>query len=123
MKSHIELGGDESVSHISKNTLAQYNLQIPSQLITRKNNIIQQNNNNGKHYGHQLNTKDKHTLRIYFQDMNGIATIENMHSYIDKMNKREADIWGWAETNVNWTKNLLAQTKYYGNKILKTFHL
>eukprot|EP00957_Ditylum_brightwellii_P008143 617414-Ditylum_brightwellii.AAC.1 len=39
------------------------------------------------------------------------------------MEEKEVDIWGWAETNVNWTPNLTACAKYYGNKIFKLFTL
>eukprot|EP00957_Ditylum_brightwellii_P092756 7062571-Ditylum_brightwellii.AAC.1 len=46
-----------------------------------------------------------------------------MNSYMDEMNEREVDIWGWAEANVNWTKNLLARAKYYGNTIFNFFTL
>eukprot|EP00957_Ditylum_brightwellii_P033485 2537441-Ditylum_brightwellii.AAC.1 len=59
-----------------------------------------------------MTIKDKNTLRLYFQNVNGISTVEDMNSYMDEMNEREVDIWGWAETNANWTKNLLAHAKY-----------
>eukprot|EP00957_Ditylum_brightwellii_P093734 7137001-Ditylum_brightwellii.AAC.1 len=39
------------------------------------------------------------------------------------MDKKEVVIWEWAETNVNWTPNLTAWTKYYGNKIFKNVTL
>eukprot|EP00957_Ditylum_brightwellii_P099295 7563519-Ditylum_brightwellii.AAC.1 len=39
------------------------------------------------------------------------------------MEEKEVDIWGWAGTNVNWTQNLTAWAKYYGNKIFNYFTL
>eukprot|EP00957_Ditylum_brightwellii_P008142 617413-Ditylum_brightwellii.AAC.1 len=39
------------------------------------------------------------------------------------MEEKEVDIWGWAETNVNWTPNLTTRAKYYGNEIFKIFTL
>eukprot|EP00957_Ditylum_brightwellii_P089457 6812236-Ditylum_brightwellii.AAC.1 len=70
-----------------------------------------------------MTPKEKNTLRIYFQNINGISTVEDLHGYMDEMRDREIDIWGWVETNVNWTKNLLTQAKFYGNKIFKNFTL
>eukprot|EP00957_Ditylum_brightwellii_P105529 8044491-Ditylum_brightwellii.AAC.1 len=42
---------------------------------------------------------------------------------MEDMEEKEVDIWGWAETNVNWIPNLTARAKYYGNKIFKFFTL
>eukprot|EP00957_Ditylum_brightwellii_P176431 13435312-Ditylum_brightwellii.AAC.1 len=35
------------------------------------------------------------------------------------MKNKEASIWGWAETNVNWTLSLVSQANYIGRRIHK----
>eukprot|EP00957_Ditylum_brightwellii_P178589 13603828-Ditylum_brightwellii.AAC.1 len=62
-------------------------------------------------------------MRIYFQNINGIATEEDLKSYMEDMAEKEIDIWGWAKTNVNWTPNMTSRAKYYGNKIFTNFTL
>eukprot|EP00957_Ditylum_brightwellii_P017319 1304260-Ditylum_brightwellii.AAC.1 len=42
---------------------------------------------------------------------------------MEDMAEKEIDIWGWAETNVNWTPNMIARAKYYSNKIFNNFTL
>eukprot|EP00957_Ditylum_brightwellii_P124873 9519189-Ditylum_brightwellii.AAC.2 len=42
---------------------------------------------------------------------------------MEDMGEKEINIWGWAETNVNWTPNMTARAKYYGNKIFTNFTL
>eukprot|EP00957_Ditylum_brightwellii_P069620 5288118-Ditylum_brightwellii.AAC.1 len=39
------------------------------------------------------------------------------------MHKHEVDIWGWSETNVNWTPNMISKTKHLGNKCFNIFTL
>eukprot|EP00957_Ditylum_brightwellii_P071424 5429722-Ditylum_brightwellii.AAC.1 len=39
------------------------------------------------------------------------------------MKTKEASIWGWAETNVNWTPNRISQANYLGQKINQNFKL
>eukprot|EP00957_Ditylum_brightwellii_P032423 2456792-Ditylum_brightwellii.AAC.1 len=62
-------------------------------------------------------------MQIYFQNVNGIATEEDLKAYMEDMAEKEIDIWRWAETNVNWTPNMIAQAEYYGNKIFINFTL
>eukprot|EP00957_Ditylum_brightwellii_P034794 2637133-Ditylum_brightwellii.AAC.1 len=39
------------------------------------------------------------------------------------MKDREVDIWGWMETNVNWTPNLTNNTAYKGQELFNNFKL
>eukprot|EP00957_Ditylum_brightwellii_P116543 8889747-Ditylum_brightwellii.AAC.1 len=39
------------------------------------------------------------------------------------MKKKEVDIWGWAETNVNWSENLIGITKRMGRKVVQQMTL
>eukprot|EP00957_Ditylum_brightwellii_P116279 8869556-Ditylum_brightwellii.AAC.1 len=39
------------------------------------------------------------------------------------MESHEVDMWGWAETNVLWTEQMLQKTKFLGSKIFKNFTL
>eukprot|EP00957_Ditylum_brightwellii_P191188 14558161-Ditylum_brightwellii.AAC.1 len=79
--------------------------------------------NNSKHHGNALEKKEKNRMRIYFQNINGIATEKDLKSYMEDMSEKEINIWGWAETNVKWTPNMTARAKYYGNKIFTNFTL
>eukprot|EP00957_Ditylum_brightwellii_P113455 8650000-Ditylum_brightwellii.AAC.1 len=67
--------------------------------------------------------KEKNRMCIYFQNVNGIATEEDLKAYMKDMVGKEFSIWGLAETNVNWTPNMIAQAKYYSSKILNNFTL
>eukprot|EP00957_Ditylum_brightwellii_P150251 11442314-Ditylum_brightwellii.AAC.1 len=40
---------------------------------------------------------------------------------MEEMQSKEVDIWGWAETNVKWTKEMENKAKYMGGKIFKQF--
>eukprot|EP00957_Ditylum_brightwellii_P187578 14284120-Ditylum_brightwellii.AAC.1 len=37
------------------------------------------------------------------------------------MQSKEVEIWGWAETNVKWTKEMERKAKYMGRKIFNNF--
>eukprot|EP00957_Ditylum_brightwellii_P205831 15345644-Ditylum_brightwellii.AAC.2 len=52
----------------------------------------------------------------YFQNINGLATEEDIKSNMDLIHTKEVDIWGWVETNVNWTPNLISKVQYLGRK-------
>eukprot|EP00957_Ditylum_brightwellii_P037677 2849458-Ditylum_brightwellii.AAC.1 len=63
----------------------QYDMLIPSQVI---NNNHQQHKNQ-QDYGDKLQPKGEHTLRVYFQNINGIPTTDKMYEYIEEMKKKE----------------------------------
>eukprot|EP00957_Ditylum_brightwellii_P041057 3109585-Ditylum_brightwellii.AAC.1 len=68
----------------------------------------------GKEVGH---------LRVYFQNVNGIAVEEDMQEYMEEMKDREGDIWGWTETNANWTPNLINNATYEGQTLFNNFKI
>eukprot|EP00957_Ditylum_brightwellii_P091678 6980932-Ditylum_brightwellii.AAC.1 len=35
----------------------------------------------------------------------------------------EASIWGWSDTNVNWSLSVISQANYHGRKIQNIFKL
>eukprot|EP00957_Ditylum_brightwellii_P000838 66535-Ditylum_brightwellii.AAC.1 len=37
------------------------------------------------------------------------------------MQSKEVDIWGWAETNIKWAKEMESKAKHMGGKIFKNF--
>eukprot|EP00957_Ditylum_brightwellii_P050694 3843106-Ditylum_brightwellii.AAC.1 len=39
------------------------------------------------------------------------------------MKKKEVDIWGWAETNVNWSEKLIGIAKSMGRKVFQQITL
>eukprot|EP00957_Ditylum_brightwellii_P139559 10636266-Ditylum_brightwellii.AAC.1 len=94
---------------------------IPTQIISKKTKKAQHKINNAKHCGHSLTTKDDNTLHMYFQNVNRVATKEDLRRYMEEMHERDADIWGWAETNVNWTPHMVSKAKYMENQIYNTF--
>eukprot|EP00957_Ditylum_brightwellii_P081113 6169413-Ditylum_brightwellii.AAC.1 len=96
---------------------------MPSQALPKEITEAQCETNNGKHHGHTMKDKGDNTLHIYFQNINGIAIEEDIKGYMEYINEKEVDIWGWDETNINWTQHPLAQAKYYGNKIFTDFTL
>eukprot|EP00957_Ditylum_brightwellii_P012957 979214-Ditylum_brightwellii.AAC.1 len=67
--------------------------------------------------------KEEGYLRVYFQNVNGISTEEDMQGYMEEMKDREVDIWRWMETNVNWTPNLINNTTYKGQKLFNNIKL
>ena len=46
-----------------------------------------------------------------------------MFEYMLKMKEYEVDVWGWTETNINWTPNTTNAMKYMSTKIFKNSHI
>eukprot|EP00957_Ditylum_brightwellii_P179439 13669469-Ditylum_brightwellii.AAC.1 len=67
-------GDAELPNLIPRDPTSQYDLLIPSQTLPKKQTAAQRKINNGKHHGHRMTPKEKNTLRIYFQNINGIST-------------------------------------------------
>ena len=103
------------------NTQEPYrDLLIPTQvLISKTQQIRLKHEKNKKHHGHKLKTKDSNTLRIYFQNINGLGTNEELKEYIEDMKNNEVDIWGWAETNVHWSPQVVDKIKAIGRHYFK----
>eukprot|EP00957_Ditylum_brightwellii_P013936 1051730-Ditylum_brightwellii.AAC.1 len=74
-------------------------LLIPTQILPTKMTKAQRSINNSKHHRNTLDKKRKNRMQIYFQNINGIATEEDLKAYMEDMADKEIDIWGWAETN------------------------
>ena len=55
-------------------------------------------------YGDKLDKKEEGHIRIAFQNINGIkGKINASHEVLTKIEEKEIDILGIAETNINWT--------------------
>ena len=57
-------------------------------------------------WGDDMPTKDSRTLRIYFQNINGLPTNDDWaewHHIVTYMKDLDVDICGFAEPNINWT--------------------
>ena len=66
---------------------------------------VQRQLNNEQHYGDEIRPKPTDTLRIYSQNVQGIPTThtkEHFHAMLTTMTDREVDVFGWAETNLEW---------------------
>ena len=60
------------------------------------------------HFGHILEEKSEDTFRIFTQNINGIKrdpTHPNKHftTLLQAMTDRQVDLFGWSETNTEWT--------------------
>ena len=53
-----------------------------------------------------MKVKEEGILRIVYQNVNGIATEEDLVENTTEMKNIEADIRGWVDPNVNWTANM-----------------
>ena len=56
-------------------------------------------------WGDQLNDKAHHTIRIYFQNINGIIYKKSWDKWketVDILNEHNIDVAGLVETNINW---------------------
>ena len=66
------------------------------------------------HWGNRMEPKDERTLRLYFQNINGLPTNDNWAewNYITSYWKpNKIDIAGLAETNLKWTKQTTATAR------------
>ena len=65
------------------------------------------NGHNRDIWGHRLERKDKHHVRICFVNINGIGMYKKSEKSEDIrqfMTKKKVDVMGLAETNVNWSR-------------------
>lgn len=70
-------------------------------------------------YGVPLEEKYKDSLQFFYQKVVGINYMEDMYGYMSIMKKIEVTIWGWTETKVNWTSELIINAKRMGQKLFK----
>ena len=55
-------------------------------------------------YGDELEHKSEEVIRIGFQNVNGVkGRMDMAHEIFDVISDKELDIFGVAETNMNWT--------------------
>jgi hypothetical protein len=84
---------------------------IPSQVMKGITPTMRANKIN-KSWGEPMQQKAKNTCRIYFQNVCGISPIDDWSNYSDnllEMEKKEVDIFGFAETNIAWTPQRINQ--------------
>jgi hypothetical protein len=78
------------------------------------------------HFGDQMAKKDPGSCRIYFQNVNGLSTAHDWSDIQDnfhELQKREVDIFGFAETNVAWNPTLRNQVHQHGRGRFDQFKL
>eukprot|EP00957_Ditylum_brightwellii_P007461 564196-Ditylum_brightwellii.AAC.1 len=78
---------------------------------------------NSTPHRHPLNPKRKHTFHVIFQNVNGIPTDGDQEEYMQDMHAKQADLYGWAKTNVSWTELRKNQTEYHGRCIHNNYKL
>ena len=74
-------------------------------------------------WGDDMPTKDSRTLRIYFQNINGLPTNDDWaewHHIVTYMKALEVDICGFVEPNINWTNQLTSTVKYKLSTMIRT---
>ena len=68
---------------------------------------------NNNPWGDEIGKKDPMSMRLYFQNINGLSTqnlSENWIDILDIMETNQVDMYGLAETNITWNptiKNML----------------
>eukprot|EP00957_Ditylum_brightwellii_P054621 4138501-Ditylum_brightwellii.AAC.2 len=74
-------------------------MQLPSNNVklTQKEKDIR----NSISHRHPLGPKGKCIFHVIFQNVNGIPTDEDQGEYMQDMHAKQADLYGWAETNVS----------------------
>ena len=72
-------------------------------------------------YGDIYGKKKKHTMRIYFNNINGISSDKEVQGNMEFMREIDADLWGWVETNCSWTENQKHRTGSQGRQIFNKF--
>ena len=73
------------------------------------------------HWGDTIASKPERTLRVYFQNINGVQSTINWNKWrdiISEMSKNQVDIMGLVETNINWNHH---QNKRALTLLRKTF--
>ena len=74
---------------------------------------------NDIHKGHKMQPKDKQTIQIYTQNIDGISTKnteDHFHHILTSMADRDVDVMGFAETNIEWNDPVINSKLY---KIMK----
>jgi len=75
-------------------------------------------------YGDSIQEKAPNTCRIYFQNVYGVSPAEDwidMQDYFVQMQKRQVDVFGFAETNVAWNPKLTNQVYQHGRGLFEHF--
>eukprot|EP00957_Ditylum_brightwellii_P199387 15197878-Ditylum_brightwellii.AAC.1 len=67
-------------------------------------------------FSDDLKPKQEGILCVYYQSINGFICMEDMYKYMTQMEKYKLDIFGWMETNINWTPNMKNKVKQMGRK-------
>eukprot|EP00957_Ditylum_brightwellii_P009913 748100-Ditylum_brightwellii.AAC.1 len=49
--------------------------------------------------------------------------MEDMYDYINITKEKEADVWGWAEPNISWTRVTHVRAEYFGQEQRNNFKL
>eukprot|EP00957_Ditylum_brightwellii_P212136 15367006-Ditylum_brightwellii.AAC.2 len=93
-------------------------LHASTQKLTKVPDIIAEQS-----YGNIFGQKANKILWIYYQNIHGFTCLEEMYEYMLLMKEYEVDIFGWSETNTNWT--LVARNKVgqMGRRTWKIFKL
>eukprot|EP00957_Ditylum_brightwellii_P146299 11139758-Ditylum_brightwellii.AAC.1 len=124
MSGHTEIPEDEDIlCLVQQGHWHTTDLLSPSQAPTKIKAQAQQKVNNSQHHGYHMHPKQEDHLRLYFQNVNGTNTEEDIKSHLDAMHAREVDTWVWSETNVKWTPKRISKAKYLGNKCFNNFTL
>eukprot|EP00957_Ditylum_brightwellii_P190919 14537664-Ditylum_brightwellii.AAC.1 len=72
-------------------------------------------------HGDICRKKHKHTMQIYFNNINGISSNKEVQGNMEFMQEIEADLWGWVETNRPWTEDQKHNTGSQGRQIFNQF--
>ena len=94
----------ESVTDMLGNLTPGDSISEP-ELTTKDREKEQRQLHNEQYFGDELQPKPTDTLRIYSQNVQGIPTTntkEHFHAMLTTMTDREVDVFGWAETNLEW---------------------
>ena len=76
--------------------------------------ITPQHTDHNSHWGDKMTHKYNRTLRVYFQNTNGLPSNDHWAEWnhiISYLTKSQIDIGGFAEPNIKWTKQLTASAK------------
>eukprot|EP00957_Ditylum_brightwellii_P080481 6121685-Ditylum_brightwellii.AAC.1 len=72
-------------------------------------------------HGNICRKKHKNTMRIYFNNINGISSKEEVQGNMEFMQEIETDLWGWVKTNCPWTEDQKHRTGSQGRQIFNKF--
>jgi hypothetical protein len=60
-------------------------------------------------------------MRIYFNNINGISSDEEVQGNMEFMQEIDTDLWGWVETNRSWAEDQKHKTGSQGRQIFNKF--